>query len=413
MKSKKNRKLLNMAIAMAIAFGLWLYVVNVENPTGTASLRGVSVDLLGEETLAERDLMITETSDDTLDLKLAGRKKTLMKLDRDNVSLTADVSAIAQPGEYTIACKTVFPTYVNTDNVTVSRWDKLQLTVTVKERGTREVPVHGEFIGVEAANCLAGAVQTDPAVLTLEGPVEELERIDYALVQVNGSGVSDTIMETAPVVLMNTDGVPVESMENVTADTLEVKVTVPVRQVASVPLRVAFQEGGGAEEEDVTYEIKPAFITVVDEGADLPAAISLGQIDLGEVFEDSSYALPIHLPRGVTGWNVPAYATVILSFDRLESRQMATNNITFANVPQGYRPEPVSDQLYVWVRGTPEEVQELNEGSLAVEVDLTEASLGDELQRFPVKVTLTGEAGKNVGIVGEHYSMALRLTPAP
>lgn len=410
MKSTK-RKILNMALAVLISMGLWLYVVNVENPTGSGHLRDLAVEVQGEETLESRGLMVTELSQERMNLKVTGKKKTLMRLDKKNVSLTVDVSSITEVGEWELTCRPVFPTQVSTDSITVSSWNDMKVTVTVRKQESKTIPVRGEFIGTEADGCLAGAVETDPAALVVKGPSESLDQVSYALVQVGGESVSDTIQEQINVVLMGTDGQAAD-VKNVTISATSVQVTVPVRRVVSIPLTVTLQPGGGAAAEDADCTISPASVTVVEEGdgSDLPESISLGTIDLSQVYGKTSYSLPIQLPEGVTGWNCPSFATVTLSLEKLASRQMATENITLKNVPQGYTAQLVNAALYVWVRGDPSQVAQLNASQIAVEVDLARANLGDELQRLPAKVSLVGEGLEGVGIIGTNYSVALTLT---
>lgn len=410
MKSTK-RKILNMALAVLISMGLWLYVVNVENPTGSGHLRDLAVEVQGEETLESRGLMVTELSQERMNLKVTGKKKTLMRLDKKNVYLTVDVSSITEVGEWDLTCRPVFPTQVSTDSITVSSWNDMKVTVTVRKQESKTIPVRGEFIGTEADGCLAGAVETDPATLVVKGPSESLDQVSYALVQVGGESVSDTIQEQINVVLMGTDGQAAD-VKNVTISATSVQVTVPVRRVVSIPLTVTLQSGGGATAEDADCTISPASVTVVEEGdgSDLPESISLGTIDLSQVYGKTSYSLPIQLPEGVTGWNCPSFATVTLSLEKLASRQMATENITLKNVPQGYTAQLVNPKLYVWVRGDPSLVAQLDANQIAVEVDLARANLGDELQRLPAKVSLVGEGLEGVGIIGTNYSVALTLT---
>ena len=163
---KKNRKVFNIILAIVLAVGVWLYVINVENPTGTVPIRDIPVSLVGEDSLAERGLMVTDQSRDSVNLKLSGRRKTLMKLNRKNLTLELDVSTITSEGEHTISCRASFPNNIGTDNVSVSDWEDLRVTVTVEKQETKEIPVRGEFIGTEAENCLAGAVSTDPETIT-------------------------------------------------------------------------------------------------------------------------------------------------------------------------------------------------------------------------------------------------------
>ena len=102
------------------------------------------------------------------------------------------------------------------------------------DRRPRRSPVRGEFIGTEAENCLAGTVTTNPDTVEVTGPAETLEGISYALASVGGKEISSTLTETTSVVLMGEDGTPADR-QNVTVSTETVEVTVPVRQVVSIP----------------------------------------------------------------------------------------------------------------------------------------------------------------------------------
>ena len=120
--------------------------------------------------------------------------------------------------------------------------------------------------------------------------------------------------------------------------------------------------------------------------------------------------LPIRLPAGLSAWRTPAYASVTLSLEDLDSRQVAVKDIQLLNIPEGCTVERVSPKLYVWVRGTPELVKTITREDIRVEVDLSQAVPGDAIQRFPAKVTLVGEAFEKAGIIGNNYSVALRLS---
>ena len=246
---KKNRKILNLVLAVILAVGVWLYVINVENPTSPTTVRDVPVTVTGEDVLAERDLMVTHLSAESVDLRISGRKKTLMNLNRSNVSLELDVSTITAAGDHTLTCQYEFPRNVGSDSVSISDWEDLRITVTVAQRESKEIPVRGEFIGTEAENSLAGSVTTNPETVEVSGPAEALEDIAYALASVGGKEISSTHTETVGLVLMAADGTPADR-QNITVSTETVEVTVPVRQVVSIPLTVSLKDGGGTAAPD-------------------------------------------------------------------------------------------------------------------------------------------------------------------
>ena len=412
---KKNQKVFQLILAIVVAMVLWLYVINVENPTGTARLGDLPIQLQGEEVLTENGLMVTDLSKDTVTIRLSGKKKTLMKISRKNVTLTLDVSSVTGPGDWTLTSRLNYPANVNTDNVTISHYDDLKVTVTVKPQTTKTIPVRGEFMGSEAEGYRTGRVTVSPDTLTLTGPEDTLGKISYALAQVEEEELSSTLTVQSPFILMTEEGLPAD-VANVTTDASAVEVTVPVRKVAQVPLTVDLIDGGGATGDDVTCIITPETVTLVAEQEDeeLPAYISLGEIDLSDVFDGASYYLPIKIPADAEGWNAPEYASVRLTMQGLTSLQVPveTARIDLENIPAGYTPELVSDYLYVWARGPAESLAGLVQEDISVTADLSGCATDGSLQRIPVSIALTGEGQEAAGILGSHYSIALRLQRA-
>ena len=412
---KKNQKAFQVALAILIALAMWLYVINVENPAGTAHIRDVPVQLQGEKVLEENGLMVTGLSRDDITVSLNGKKKTLMKISRKNLSLTLDVSSVTEAGNWTLTGRLSYPATVSGDSVTISRWDDLRVIVTVEPKATKTVPVRGEFMGTEAEGYQTGTVTVSPDTLTLAGPEDTLDKISYALAQVEGEELSASLTVQSPYILMTADGIPAD-VANVTPDITAVDVTVPVRRVAEVPLTVDLLPGGGATEEDISCAITPSAVTLVAEKENeaLPESISLGQIQLSEVFDGASYRLPIRIPADAEGWNAPEYASVRLTTRGLVSLQVPveTARIALENVPDGYTAELVSDYLYVWVRGPAGAVVDLAQSNLSVTADLAGVTTDGSLQRVPVEIVLTGEGREEAGVLGGHYSVALRLVPA-
>lgn len=411
---KKNQKIFRAALAILVAIVLWLYVINVENPTGTAWLRDLPVQIQGEEVLEENGLMVTDLDPDTVTVRLNGRKKTLMKISRKNVTFSVDVSSVTGAGEWTLTGHLSYPGNVSSDSVAVSRFDDLKIVVTVEHRTSRTIPVRGEFTGTEAEGYQTGTVSVSPDILTLYGPVDTLGKISYALAQVDEEEISSSRTVQSSFILMTEDGLPAD-VANVTTDVSAVEVTVPVRKVAQVPLAVELIDGGGATADDVTCTITPESVTLVAEREDeeLPEFISLGEIDLGEVFDGASYYLPVVIPEDVEGWNAPEFASVRLAMKGLVSIQVPveTSSISLENIPDGYTAELASEYLYVWVRGPAGELLDLIQDEVVISADLEGCATDGSLQRVPVTITLVGDERDQAGIIGSHYSIALRLVP--
>jgi len=407
--NKKGRRALNAAFALILAVALWLYVINVENPSGRAHLRDLKVIVQGQSQLEEKGLMVTAVSQKEVDLRVTGRKKTLMKLSAKNVSLLLDVSSIEEEGEWPLNCRTSFPANVNTDNVTLSDWEDLQVTVTVQRVEEKTVPIRGEFIGTTQTGYMTGEVVTEADSVVLTGPADVLEEIDYAQAQVGGDSVSEALREEASLVLVNTSGAAVDGRD-ITCSLNHVRVMVPVEKVSIVPLEVNIQDGT-LSQDVFRWTIEPSYITVVeDPEKEVPESISLGTLDLGGIYNDTDCGLPIQLPEGIRGWNVPAYATVHLTTNRHSARLVPVEEITLVNVPKGYHIDQLTQELFVWVWGDVRQVTALEPDRLSAVVDLSQADRKDEtIQRFPASVSIRG-AYNNVDVLGSRYSVAVRLS---
>lgn len=406
---KKSRRVLNAIFALILAVALWLYVINVENPSGRAHLRDLKVVLQGQSQLEDKGLMVTGLSQDEVDLRVTGRKKTLMKLSAKNVSLLLDVSGIEEAGEWPMNCRTSFPANVNTDSVTLADWEDLQVTVTVQRIETKEVPVRGEFIGTTQAGYMAGKVGTDVTVVSLTGPEDVLEQVSYARAQIGGDSVSETLREEASLVLADANDNAIDGRD-ITSSVSSVRVTVPVEKVSIIPLEVSLLDG--ALPQDVfRWTIEPAYITVVeDPETEVPESVFLGSIDLHGIYSDTDCLLPIRVPEGTRGWNVPAFARVHLSTSRYSVRLMPVEDITLVNVPKGYHVEQLTQTLSVWVWGDTRQITSLGSERLSAVVDLSQADREKEtIQRFPASVSIRG-AYNSVDILGGRYSVAVRLS---
>ena len=58
-------KLLSILLSIAIAFGLWIYVINVVSPGSTDTIYDIPLTLVGDTVLEnERNLMITSDVED-------------------------------------------------------------------------------------------------------------------------------------------------------------------------------------------------------------------------------------------------------------------------------------------------------------------------------------------------------------
>ncbi|MBR3748612.1 MAG: hypothetical protein IKN28_01940, partial [Firmicutes bacterium] len=120
----ERREIIDRIIAVAIAIGLWFYVISVVNPPTTVLVRQVPVTLLNQEYLDESKLAIAGDGKYTVDVLLSGKRKDLI-LTPEDLTATSDLSGLI-PGQNYITVKVTSP-----GNTTVQeiRMEKIQVYV--------------------------------------------------------------------------------------------------------------------------------------------------------------------------------------------------------------------------------------------------------------------------------------------
>ena len=207
----------------------------------------------------------------------------------------------------------------------------------------------------------------------------------------------------------DTDGEPVADAELLTADPATVLTVLPVVQLKEVELTVDILPGGGATEDDVTVDIEPGTITVSGEAADLAEldSVSLGEIDLSQVFGTLTQKMPINLDGTLENVSGPAEATVTVRVEGLSTKTLEADNIEVINKPEGYEANPVTQSLTVLVRGTQETLDAVTASQIRIVADLARLDLSTGTRTVPVRVYLDGSS--DVGVVGE-YNISISIS---
>ena len=144
----RKNKITSILLSLAIAFGLWLYVVTNVSQEAEYTIYNVPVVMEGEALLNEKNLMITAVSADDVDLTLSGSRSDLAKVNNSNMVLKVNLGEISEPQEKKgLEYTPVYPGDVATNALTIENRHPARIYVTVEARRNKEVPVEVIWIG--------------------------------------------------------------------------------------------------------------------------------------------------------------------------------------------------------------------------------------------------------------------------
>ena len=379
----RKNKLYSVLLSVAVAFGLWLYVVTTVSQKDDRTYYNIPVVMEGEAKLNERNLMITEKSADTVSLHLSGTRGELNKLSTgNNLTVKVDLSNIEEPGEnIRLQYTPVYPPDVSSSAVSVVSRNPEEIYISVDYRRTKEVPVIINWTGTRSENYIYDTENAllDNATITLSGPASVVDQIDHAQIDIDLSEQVESISQSFRYTLCNAEGEPVDA-EQILTSVEEVRLDMQIQRIKEMNLAVDVIYGGGATSQNTTISISPATIRVSGGEAVLAGlgdTYSIATINLAELDRNNNeLTFPINLPEGVTNQTGVTEAKVTVRFTDLVSREFTIDQFQIVNLPEGMEAEIINANLTVKVRGPAGQISKLTEDDIVVEVDFTNAEVG-------------------------------------
>ena len=393
---KKNRKVVQIVLAVLITLALWCYMEFYDSPNSELVVKDIPVEFTNEDTiLAENGLMLLSGYDTTVDLTLQGKRWVLTKIDPAEVRVVADTSGITAAGVQTLNYTYILPNGISPSDVSIKSRSIYNITVTVGTLYSKPVPVEVEVKGQVADGYFTGDITIDPQTLTLRAEREDMLNVHHAKVTVNLAGATSTLIKTLEYTLYDANDVPVYN-DNIRASTKLIQVTVPVRTTKTVQLEMDLV--GTDLMKSVSVDIKPASVTLVGEGSTLD---TINKVTLDRIYVEDlvpglngPFSYTIKLPAGVTTSDGTSEAIVTVAIDGTTEGTVTLDTINCEGVADGLKAE-VTDPLEVTLWGDEDEIQKVTAADIRARVDLSEITeAGDYV--LPVTVTASTESGVTV-----------------
>lgn len=418
-----NRKWLYMLLALVISFGLWVYVVTVENPDDSRTLSNIPVVFTGEELLREDyELLITQDNVPSgVSLTFYGKLSDLNKLteNKSEIAVNIDVSNIRNAREYPFSYDIydiTLPAAVSTQNISLVKREPNNVILTVEkmEKKTIQVKVLTE-VGIVPGYTSDRLVQNYTEI-EIEGPKDAVDQVQYAQAILKRENVDQTINSVLSYQLIDNNGEALDNSE-ITSDVTEIEVTLPILMYKDVPLEAPVIDGGGAAINDTVISIEPKTVRLSADPTVLESiqSIKLSAIDLASLMTNSEEVTRvITIPEGCSSLSGEQEATVTVQIRNKAIRQMriSKNDFQYTGVPNTLHVESRTSVLPITIRANEEDIDKIVEDNIRVVVDFSNINLteGTTSMTVPVKIYIDGFSG--AGVIGEQdYTIVVDITP--
>lgn len=303
--------ILTKLLSVVAAFILWSYFMGSQNPTRTLEYKDISVQLTGVDQLYNNyNLKIIEGADATVDVKVSGSSNRLATLTASQIKVQADVSeSITAPGTYQLPYTVILPE----SGMTCESRTPDSITVKVDEIETKKVPVSVKLSDKASKNYIFGDPQLSAETVKISGPATVVDEVSTAVIDLDTSGLKKTLTDNYSYKLVNGKGKQVDTT-NISRDISSITVTLPVKEVKSVPLEVTVSPEDASAA--ISTSISPKSVEIIGDpsAVDAVSSIKLGAINATTAENGDTHEFDIEPPTGVSlNDGQPTSATVTVS----------------------------------------------------------------------------------------------------
>ncbi len=386
---------------------IWLVVMSSINPTMTIRFSNLDVSIVGTtELYQKKSFSILSETDFSFDVEFTGSRNSILRLKREDVEITCDVSKIAVNGTNRVLC-TVKTPY---DDISVVDEQNLVAVIEVDEMTEQEIKLRYELTGELPSNYTLGEVTLPSESVVVSGPATELSNIAYGLVTADISALRDSQVLSLPVTLIGASGEPVvlKYTQQITKNA-DLDVSVLLRK--DVPFTCSVNHGGGLTREQVDIRIDPPFVTLVGDPDDLmdTTTISLGIIELDGIVESYTTEEQFYLPTNTSCLSNRSTVTIEVTVKDMDTRTFKIENILATGSVEGFDAAVVSKSINVRLRGNRQVLDSVNVDDFVVTVPLEQLPVQAGNHIVPAQVSF--DPSLNVEIIDSDYSVTVNLVP--
>lgn len=384
----KEHNIFLKIVSLMIAFILWSYVLITVNPLKTQTFPNLAVQSVGTENLQERGLMLVNTEDPKITLKVTGKSKDMARLSNSDIKAEVDLSGIQEAGVYYIQ-----PTITVSKDTDSISFEPRRLQINVENIVSKDVPVKVTTMNNLSGDRMIDELSPSRDSIQITGAESVVSTVGYALLTVDLENISKNMAQTCRVTLYTDDDTLVDSAL-VTPEEENLDVTVGVNHVVTVPLQVTLTPSASLTRDMVEAIITPKTLRVFGSKdiVDSLGSISLGSIDLSQVTSDGQeFKLTARLPSGVqlmSGESKEASVRITMKDDI--SRTLEVSQITLHDTSTDEnKPEVTLNtaSVSVEVTGKADVISKISASDLLVDASLDSSALGAGTHAVQATVT--------------------------
>ena len=403
-------------LALFFAIGLWMVVMNVDDPEVTSSFV-VPVTLENEEELTEAGKVYEVLDDsDSVRVTVTAKRSIISNLSSSDFQAVADIRDLTDDemeGECQLQIYVSALRYTN--QISISSRTKY-LTISIENEESVEIALKTASTGTPAEGYLVVDMETDPETITVTGPASVVEAITAATVTVDVTDMSRNLTASAEPVFYNEQGDEVDvSRCQLEDDSVTVYVTCYSYKTVPIEFSTSGTPYEGYEVSDITADYNE--VTIMGTSDDIASITKITvpdtDISVEGAYEDVVKLISIsdYLPTGVYVYEESEdVITVTVTIIPYETKTLtfSTSGIKVNGLGSDYTSSFSDSTVSLTIMGAAADIEEVTASDVTVTVDLTDYEAGTHSvlleATLPTGISLSSDVYETVTITKKSTS---------
>ena len=373
-------------ISIFIAFILWLYVVDIQNPQMDMNIRDIPVQFINIQALDDQGLMVMNEKPQTISLRVRGRRKTLASIKSDSIKAFVDLRGLNKTGEHPVFIQTTIPlegVEIIDKNpyyaeIKLDKIVQIQKEINIVTRGNVQTP----YIALEP--------KIRPNTVVLRGPSAVINAVEQLVIEVDITGHTKDIVFQQSYDIYNRNNEKIIN-HNLRKDIEMVEIIYPIKKTKRVPIRPIITGESAADYIVTAVNFSPEYVTLAGTEEQLNAIeqVNTVEITIDDIQEGIRLEVPIVLQEGLRVVNGTDIVQVLIGVDREIERTIEIETIRVHNVPEEFSYKMVTKELEIMLRGIESKINLINDRNLNVSVDIGQLEEGEH--EVPVNISTSAD----------------------
>mgnify|MGYP000849811746 FL=1 len=389
MKKKRKKSPINvsMILSLLMAVLLWLFVMTGKNPETSISYYNIEVELLNEDSLANKDLVISDKKDWTVNIDLKGHKNDFLYFKKENIRASVDLSGY-QEGELKVPVKVEL---INSNsNLKVQDVEPREIVFNFDKIVSQEKPFNLNILGALDDGLSIGNIEKETKEIEVRGPRTIVNQVAEGIASVDVTGRTDDTLLKVQVELVDAKGKKVEGLKY-SPETIDVKI--PINMVKTLPIELITTGELPEEYVRMNAETDPLTIVVIGKKEDLTnlVKVSTKSVNINDIINNPDMKVELDLPVGVNLYDKDTSVSVKLVLEKLVESEFTFNkeDIKILNLGQNLSAEILEDEeIHVSMMVEETIAEDLNKEDISLSLNLAGLAAGEHELEIGLKNTL-------------------------